>query len=888
MPAAPTGTITFLFTDIEGSSRLWERYPVDMGPALSGHDAILRDAIEGQGGYIFKTAGDAFYGAFETAEGAMLAAVTAQRALFRHAWHETGPLRVRMAIHTGVAEFRENDYFGPSMNRVARLLAAGHGGQVLLSFASEELVRDHLPEGVSLRDLGERRLKDLNRPERLFQLIVEGLPTEFPPLRSMEVVPNNLPVQLTSFVGREREMTEVKRLLGTTHLLTLTGTGGTGKTRLSLQVAADILETFSDGVWLVELATLADPDLLIETVMGVLGAREEPDHPLLMTLTNYLRTKNLLLIFDNCEHIIAAVAQLSDTLLRACPSLRILASSREAMGIAGETTWAVPSLSLPDMWRNQLTGHELVEALSQYEAVRLFIDRALAVQPSFQITNENAPAVAQICWRLDGIPLAIELAAARVKVLTLDQIAARLDDSFRLLTGGSRTALPRQQTLRALIDWSYDLLSESEKKLMRRLSVFVRGRTLEAVEFVCSGDGVEDFDVLDLLTLLVDKSLVTREEEAGETRYYILESVWQYGRMKLEEAGELTALRNRHLDYFVQFSEQAKDKLFNAEQVVWLEKLEFERPNLRVALEWSLESQGNAQKGLRLAGALGRFWEVRTHFKQARGLYDEILAQPEAAARTPARADALTGAGRLAWCQDDNPAAREYFHAALDLYREFNNDIMVGFVLAYLGFVERSEGETERARAHFNEISELAQKLNNPQLHAITNSGLGSLAVDDGNLQLARELKEGSLVLYRKFGDVYIISLLAWSLSRVLALLGEYEKARALLEECVASSRQIGNKWSFPYYLEGFGEIAIGEGKGERAAKLYGAAEVLRDKIGLPPPPPGDRLFYDKIVQEIRNALPEEAFKAAWDEGRAMKIEQSLAYALGKVREIRI
>ena len=552
MPQAPTGTLTFLFTDIEGSSRLWERYPVDLGPALTRHDAIVRAAIEGQGGYIFKTAGDAFYGAFETATSALEAAVAAQRARFRNTWDETGPLRVRMAIHTGAAEFRENDYFGPSMNRTARLLAAGHGGQTLLSFASEELVRDHLLQGVSLRDLGERRLKDLNRPERIFQLIVEGLPTEFPPLRSMEVVPNNLPVQLTSFVGREREMTEVKRLLGTTHLLTLRGTGGTGKTRLSLQVAADILESFADGVWLVELAALSEPDTLVETVATVLGVREEPERPLLTTLVNYLQAKSLLLILDNCEHLIAAVARLADTLLRACPNLRILASSREAMGIAGETTWAVPSLSLPDLWRDKLTGAELIEALSQYEAVRLFVDRATAVQPSFVITNENAPAVAQICWRLDGIPLAIELAAARVKVLTLDQISKRLDDSFRLLTGGSRTALPRQQTLRALIDWSYDLLSEQEKKLLRRLSVFARGRTLEAVEEVCSGDGVEADDMLDMLSQLVDKSLVTREVEPdGEPRYYILESVWQYGRGKLQEAGEMPALRARHVAYFL-------------------------------------------------------------------------------------------------------------------------------------------------------------------------------------------------------------------------------------------------------------------------------------------------------------------------------------------------
>jgi len=883
MVQPPTGTITFLFTDIEGSSRLWERYPVDMGPSLSGHDVILRNAIEGQGGYIFKTAGDAFYGAFETAAGAVMAASVAQQALFRHEWSETGPLRVRMAIHTGVAEFRENDYFGPSMNRVARLLAAGHGGQTLLSFTSEELVRDHLPSGVSLRDLGERRLKDLNRPERIFQMIVEGLPTEFPQLRSLEVVPNNLPVQLTSFIGREREMAEVKRLLGTTHLLTLTGTGGTGKTRLSLQVAADILETFSDGVWLVELATLSEPESLVETVAGVLGVREEPDRPLLNVMLNYLRAKNLLLILDNCEHLIAAVARLSDTLLRSCPNLRILASSREALGIAGETTWGVPSLSLPDLFRNTLTGAELIETLSQYEAVRLFTDRATAVLPSFAITNENAPAVAQICWRLDGIPLAIELAAARVKVLTLDQISKRLDDSFRLLTGGSRTALPRQQTLRALIDWSYDLLSDAEKKLLRRLSVFVRGRTLEAVEEVCSGDGVESWEVLDLLTQLVDKSLVSREvESSGEARYYILESVWQYGQMRLEEAGETFALREKHLDYFLQFAEEAEKKLYGPEQVEWLEKLEFERLNLRAGLDWAEEAPDGAERGLRLAGALSRFWEVRSQLNLARERYATLLSLPGAERRTLIRAKALSGAGRLAWCHDDNVPARKYFAEALDIYRESDNRHDLTLVTGYLGFVERSEGELETSRKYFTEASVLAQELNDQQLLAIVKSGLGSLAVDDNDLNLAHELKQESLRLYRSIGDLYIISLIAWSLSRVVTSLGNHAEARSLLEECVTINRQLGIKWVVPFILEGFGDVSIGEGHANRAAKLYGAAEVLREKIGLSTLPPGDRFFYDKSVEAMRKAISPDVMKEAWDQGRSMKVEQALAYAIGK------
>jgi predicted ATPase len=852
-----------------------------MGPALASHDAIMRGAIEGQGGYIFKTAGDAFYAAFDTAQGAVLAAVAAQNALFLHEWGETGPLRVRMAVHTGVAQFRGNDYFGPTMNRVARLLSAGHGGQSLISFAGAQLMRDQLPPGVSLRDLGERRLKDLNRPERVFQLIVDGLPSEFPPLRSMEVVPNNLPVQLTSFIGREREMTEVKRLLGTTHLLTLTGTGGTGKTRLSLQVAADLLENFSDGVWLVELATLTQPDVLADTVAAVLGVREDPERPLQTTLLNYLRNKSLLLILDNCEHLVAAVARLADTLLRACPHLRIMASSREAFGIAGETSWAVPPLSLPEFSRDRVLSAELIEALSQYEAVRLFVDRAMAVQPSFAITNDNAPAVAQICWRLDGIPLAIELAAARVKVLTLDQISQRLDDSFRLLTGGSRTALPRQQTLRAMIDWSYDLLGEPEKKLLRRLSVFVRGRTLEAVEVVCSGDGVEPWEVLDLLSQLVDKSLVTREvESGGVARYYTLESVWQYGRMRLEEAGELARVRDRHLEYFLRLAEEAEKHLYGPRQVDWLEKLEFERLNFRFALEWSLESEHGAVAGLRLSGALSRFWEVRSHLKQAREYYRQVLSRPQASVRSGERAKALTGAGRLAWCQDDNSAARAYFTDAIEIWRELGDQLRAGLVMGFLGFVERSEGEAERARLLFEDCVDLASRLNDRQLRAIAQSGRGSLAADDGDLKLARELKQESLDLYRGVGDIYIESLLSWSISRVVTALGDYATARSLLEGCVSINRRLGNQWALLYFIEGFGDVAVGEGKPALAARLYGSAEVMREKLGLSMPP-ADRVAYDRAVQSMRDSLGQEAFQIAWNEGRGMKVEQTLACALG-------
>ncbi|HZO88686.1 MAG TPA: adenylate/guanylate cyclase domain-containing protein, partial [Chthonomonadaceae bacterium] len=463
-----SGTLTFLFTDIEGSTRLWEQHPEAMRSALARHDVLLQEAIEQHSGHVFKTIGDAFCAAFDAAPSALAAALSAQRALASEDWQAPIRLRVRMALHTGAAEARGGDYFGPPLNRVARMLAAGHGGQVLLSQAACDLLGDALPEGVSLRDLGRHRLRDLQQSEHLYQLLHPNLPADFPPLRSLEAFAHNLPVQLTSFIGREKEMEEIKRLLSTAHLLTLTGSGGCGKTRLALQVAADRVEEYADGVWLVELAAIADLGLVPQTVAVALGVSEEPNRPLGETLANYLRPKSLLLVLDNCEHLLTACAQLADTLLRTCPKVRILASSREGLGLLGEALYHVPSLSLPDEKRLPT-----LEQLSQYEAVRLFVERAVLSRPDFAVTAQNAASVVQICSRLDGIPLAIELAAARARALAVEQLAQRLDDRFRLLTGGSRTALPRQQTLRALIDWSYDLLSEAERTLLRRLSVFV-------------------------------------------------------------------------------------------------------------------------------------------------------------------------------------------------------------------------------------------------------------------------------------------------------------------------------------------------------------------------------------------------------------------------------
>jgi class 3 adenylate cyclase len=476
MSDLPTGTVTFLFTDIEGSARLLQHLGERWKAVIEAHQQLLRTAFQPRGGYEVRTEGDAFFVVFSDAADGVAAAVDAQRALSAHSWPEGAEVRVRMGLHTGEPELGGGDYVGLDVHCAARVSTCGHGGQILLSQRTRDLVAPSLPAGVRLRDMGAHRLKDLPQPEHLFQVVIDGLPADFPPLKSLSAHPNNLPLQLSSFIGREQEMAEVQRLLGTTRLLTLTGIGGTGKTRLALQVAADRVDAYPDGVWLVELAALTEPSLMPQAVAGVLHLREETGRTLSETLGDYLRGKQLLLLLDNCEHLIQPCARLTELLLRTCPHVQVLATSREALGILGEVTWRVPSLPVPDprRLRQDKAGivSDPVAALIQYEGVRLFVERCTAVLPSFTVTSQNAPALAEVCHRLDGIPLAIELAAARVMALPVEQIAQRLDDRFRLLTGGSRTALPRQQTLRALVDWSYELLSEAERVLLRRLSVF--------------------------------------------------------------------------------------------------------------------------------------------------------------------------------------------------------------------------------------------------------------------------------------------------------------------------------------------------------------------------------------------------------------------------------
>jgi predicted ATPase/class 3 adenylate cyclase len=786
----PTGTVTFLFTDIEGSTLLWEQHPEAMKAALARHDALLRRAIRACGGAVFKTMGDAFCAAFAEAAGAVKATLLAQFALRAEAAGAVGPLRVRMALHTGAAEERDGDYFGPTLNRAARLLAAAHGGQMLLSSATQEAVHADLPEGVSLRDLGLHRLRDLARPERIFQLVHPDLPAEFPPLRSLEAFAHNLPVQLTSFIGREREMAEVRRLLATTHLLTLTGAGGSGKTRLALQIAADLVEEYTDGVWLVELAALSSPALVPQAVAAVLGVREEPGRPLTQTLADCLRPKSLLLLLDNCEHLLSACAPLISSLLSACAKLRILATSREGLSIVGEQTYRVPSLSLPDP--NDLPP---LESLRECEGVRLFVDRAILGQPTFTITEANAAGVAQVCRRLDGIPLAIELAAARVRALSVEQIAARLDDRFRLLTGGSRAALPRQQTLRSLIDWSYDLLTEPERALLRRLSVFAGGWSLDAAEAVCADFGlssdqppiqnpkseIQHEEVLELLTQLVDKSLVVYEEQTG-LRYRLLETVRQYARDRLLDANEADAVRDQHLSFFLGLAEAAAGPLDKGPGA-WagaLEPIILEYENLCAALEWCESNEANTVSGLRLATALVGFWWGRGYLSVGQGHLTALLSRPGGAGCTIARARAVEGASKLAYLRSELDIARSLGEESLALWQELGDARGIIRSLRALGHVALSQRDPVRARAMYEESLARSQELGDEYYLALSFDSLGSVVAVEGDPAAASSLHEEALSLYRRLNHWGGVAWTLCNLGRVAALLGDHTRAVAL------------------------------------------------------------------------------------------------------------
>ncbi len=914
----PSGTVTFLFTDVEGSTRLWEEHPAAMKAALARHDEIVRLAIERHGGTIIKNTGDGFHAAFDTGVNGVAAVLAAQQALFASPWEEIKPrmLKVRAALHTGEAEERSGDYYGPSLNRAARLMSIAHGGQTLLSTTTADLVRDQLPARASLRDLGEHRLKDLVRSEHVFQLNGAGLPVDFPPLRSVDAYPNNLPVQLTTFIGREHELEESRKRLAASRLLTMIGPGGTGKTRLSLQLGAELLPYFADGVWVVELAPLTDPAMIVPAAASVFGLREQQGMSIHELLLDYLRAKEMLLVVDNCEHLVEAAAQLVEQLLHTASSLKIIASSREALGIGGETVYRVPSLSLPEAAETSRV------ALAQSESVQLFVERASAANPKFSLNDNNASAIAQICRRLDGIPLALELAAARVTLFSAEQIASRLDDRFRLLTGGSRTALPRQQTLRALIDWSYELLSEPERKLFRKFSVFAGGCTYEAAETICT-----EMDVLNLLTQLVNKSLVAVEDENGSPRYRLLETVRQYARDKLLEMGESEEARNTHFDYFYSLAKTAEPMLNGPQAREWVAKMESEHDNLRAALDWGMEK--NVGGVLRMVPWLERFWNREGHEEEGRQIIREAVARAE---KLPlpvgdeavlqwkrVLGGALQSLSQLAYSQGDYGRAAEAAERAAALARETGDKrslaILLTFqasALLFVGEVDQAmallaEGmpaaresgdklalglaltrhsqvltmtgvQPELAKQYADEGAVLVQESGDRWAMTMSLIGMAVGAIYRGDLAEARARFEPLGPMFVELGDRHRANMVKSELAHLDRHEGHFEKAEAAYRETILQWKRLGHRAAIAHQLECFATIALARQQYARAARLYGAAAALREKIGIAMTQP-EKVEYDGQVADLRTKLDERTLAAAWAEGQALSMDQAIQLA---------
>jgi predicted ATPase len=781
-------------------------------------------------GYVFQIIGDAFCVAFHSASDALNAALNAQRLLQTESW-SPAPVHVRMGIHTGTAQLNNSSeqirYLGyTTLVTTQRIMSAGHGRQVLISGATHDLVQDVLPTDTELLDLGERRLKDLLRPEHLYQLQVPGLSSTFPPLKTLEASRNNLPVQLTSFIGRENEIFEIKQELKDHHLVTLTGPGGTGKTRLSIQVAADLLDQFHHGVWFNELAPLTDPDLIPQTILSAIGITEQSGKPL-DVLREYLRQKKSLIVLDNCEHLLEASANVANAILSVAPDLKVLASSREALGVPGEMSYPVPSLSIPD-----IKHLPVIEQLSQYEAVRLFLDRALLVARRFSVDASNAPFIAQICHRLDGIPLAIELAAARVQMLSVEQISAGLDDRFHLLTGGARTLLPRQQTLRALIDWSYDLLSEQERLFLRRLSVFAGGWTLEAAEEVCSGagqDSIQAYDVADLLSQLVNKSLIVviEHSQSGETRYRMLETIRQYARDRLLEVGGSETVRQRHLTYFLKLTAQAEPELYRSNQVFWLNKLDEELDNFRLALEWALAT--DLESGLRIvAGPIYRFWLFHSTYRELGNWLAQFLEHYEQS--TPLHVRALAIQSQCVGNNEGNfNEAHLLAEKSLQMARGLADRQSEAFSLSILGGFILLQGNLAEAIPLLEQSLAIYRELGDKIGQAGT---IDWLSINNSDLARAASYAREGLKLCRELGDLAGVASILTTLARLTYSQGDFSSPTPWLEEVLSLSRQLGDQVREDEALITYGTLAYWQGAYQRAIAFYEEGILLGEKIG--------------------------------------------------------
>lgn len=915
----PTGTVTFLFSDIVGSTNLARNYS-DRWPAIDArHYELLQNAVNAHHGFVYQTIGDEVQAAFAKASDAVQAALAAQYALRAEDWGEIGSVRVRMGMHSGPATprggNRTDKYDGYlTLSHTKRLMSLAFGEQILVSEAAKELLGEALPSDVTLRDLGKHRLKDFEQGEHIYQVVAQNLPSDFPPIKAKDIPTNNLPIQLTSFVGRSRELRDLKQLLASGRLLTLTGPGGSGKTRLALRVAAEMMDQFSDGVFFVPLASIADSGLVPLAIAQALNVQEIPGQFIVDRLKDELRSKSILLVLDNYEQVIAAASFVSE-LLTTCQELKVIVTSREGLHISGEREYPIPPLELPNPAQSQS-----LEALSQCSAVQLFLHRAQAVQPDLQITNETGPAVAEICRRLDGLPLAIELAAARVKLLPPSVMLERMGRPLAFLTGGARDLPKRQQTLWGAIAWSYDLLNENEKQLFRRLSVFVSGCTLDAVDTVV-GDPSAHAAILDHLGSLLDKSLLKEVDGANnEPRFLMLETLREFGLEQLEASGEQELILNRHARFFLELAEHAESGKENVEQIHWMNQMEQEHDNLLAALEWSGAADGGASEiCLRLAIALGFFWEARGYISEGRERMAAILLMPSAQERTVARARLLARSAELAYRQSDFLATINFARESLAIYREIGDRQGMASALIKLGNAATEQGNYTVASKYMEEALAILRERADRHGTARALISYGWVALRSGNYALAKGRLEEALAISRADGDTRSMGFELAGLGEVALRQGDYSHANQLVQESLELRRLLGNKWGIGVSLGILGWIAMREENWERALSLLGESLEVRLEIGdlsgsawcferlaavaqareqdekavrlfgraaalraaaRSVIDPSDKPAYESKIRTLRTELGKARFEALWEEGRAMPSEQAAVYAL--------
>jgi len=868
----PTGTVTFFFSDIEGSTRLiqqlGERYP----EVLLAHHTLLRQAVTEHGGNELRTEGDSFFIVFGSALDACSGAAAAQKSLAEYPWPDGGQVRVRIGLHTGEATLVGNEYLGLDVHRAARVASAAHGGQVLVSETTHALVDHVLPSTLALKDLGLHRLKDLTRAERLFQLLIDGLPGEFPALRTLEATPNNLPTQLTSFIGRDDQVREARQLLTRSRLLTLTGPGGTGK--LSLQIAAEVMDQFPDGVYFVPLASVQDPELVPSAIAQSLAIATTGSRRPIDALLDHLHDKRTLLVLDNFEQLLAA-APTATMLLEGSPGLRVLVSSRAVLRVYGEQEFPVPPLALPD-----LKALPSLSALSQFEAVKLFIERAVSVKPDFRATNENAPAIAGICERVDGLPLAIELAAARIKLFSPQALLTRLEKSLSALGSGARDLPSRQQTLRGAIQWSYDMIEEAGRRLLARFSVFARGGSLEQVEAVCGPPGDVGGDVVDALDQLADQSLLRRLPDFSEPRFLMLQTIREFAAEQLEQSDEGAPIKDRHVQAFIALAKQAQPHVFGSQRKEWLDRLEMEQDNFRTALDWTLAS-GDAKDAMQLSACLWRFWQMRGHIHEGRARVAQALALPTSQDYPAERLQALEAAGGLAYWQADMDSAQRFYDECLELTRTTGDKQALANALYNAAFPNVvNMRETTRPRALLVEALPLFRELGDQSSVGRTLWGLGNGYYFERNFPTAKATLEEAHAVFRTIDDGFGLGWALHTHGLVSLKMGDVETARKDFLEALQLFKEGGDVSGMVLQLDNLSQVIRADGDPVTATRLASAAKVHQRSTGTGI----GQLLSEQEGRTGREGLSAQDAEKLWTAGQALTLDQALEEAISAAR----